>query len=124
MAWDDAKRAKAVEKYQAANPTDENTMEIVEAIAEELGETKNGVRMILTKAEVYIKKSETASKTTAAKAPKESTRVSKADSIAALVAVIESTGYTVDNEIVDKLTGKQAVYLALVIKAALATNEE
>ena len=34
----------------------ENSMEIVKSIADELGESPNGVRMILTKAGVYVKK--------------------------------------------------------------------
>jgi hypothetical protein len=38
------------------NPTPENSMEIVKAIAEEMGQSPNGVRMILTKAGVYVKK--------------------------------------------------------------------
>ena len=56
MAWDDDKKAQAVEMYVKAEPTPENSMEIVKEIAEELDESPNGVRMILTKAEVYVKK--------------------------------------------------------------------
>ena len=56
MAWTDEAKAQAVEMYTAEEPTPENSMEIVKQIAEELGESPNGVRMILTKAGVYVKK--------------------------------------------------------------------
>jgi len=57
MAWDDDKKAQAVTMYEEQDPTPETSMEIVKDIAEELDESPNGVRMILTKAGVYVKKS-------------------------------------------------------------------
>jgi len=56
MAWDDEKKALAVSMYETAEPTPENSMEIVKDLADELEESPNGVRMILSKAGVYIKK--------------------------------------------------------------------
>ena len=56
MAWDDDKKALAISKYEEAEPTPENSMDIVSQIAEEMGESVNGVRMILSKAGVYVKK--------------------------------------------------------------------
>ena len=56
VAWDDDKKAQAVSLYEEAQPTPETSMEIVKDIAEELDESPNGVRMILTKAGVYVKK--------------------------------------------------------------------
>ena len=56
MAWDDTKKAQAVQMYQEAEPTPETSVEIVKEIAEELLESPNGVRMILTKAGVYVRK--------------------------------------------------------------------
>ena len=56
VAWDDDKKAQAVSMYEDASPTPETSMEIVKDIAEELDESPNGVRMILTKAGVYVKK--------------------------------------------------------------------
>jgi hypothetical protein len=56
MAWDDDKKAQAVSMYEEQEPTPETSMEIVKAIAEDLEESPNGVRMILTKAGVYVKK--------------------------------------------------------------------
>ncbi len=125
MAWDDDKKAKVVKAYTDAKPTGANSIEIVKQLAEDFGETPNGVRMILSKAEVYVKKEEVAG-TKKATATKEgaTARVSKADSLSALIKVIEEVGYTVDNDIIDKLTGKQAIYFTNVITAALTTTED
>ena len=50
MAWTDESKAEAVNLYTDADPTPETSMEIVKDIADQLGESPNGVRMILTKA--------------------------------------------------------------------------
>ena len=47
MAWTDESKEQAVEMYTAEEPTPDNSMEIVKMVAEELGESPNGVRMIL-----------------------------------------------------------------------------
>jgi hypothetical protein len=52
---------QAVAMYLEAEPTPENSTEIVASIAEELEQSPNGVRMILSKAEVYVKKAPAAS---------------------------------------------------------------
>lgn len=114
MAWTDEKKAKAIEMYEEREPTPENSMDIVSEIAEELEESPNGVRMILSKAGVYVKKEPAAassgskSKTTKTA----STRVSKEDAQAQLIAAIEAAGKEVDSDIISKLTGKAAVYFA------------
>ena len=54
MSWTDEKKQEAVDLYTAEEPTPENSMEIVADIAEQLEESPNGVRMILTKAGVYV----------------------------------------------------------------------
>jgi hypothetical protein len=125
MAWDDEKKAKVIKAYTDAKPTGANSIEIVKQLAEDFGETPNGVRMILSKAEVYVKKEEVAGtkKTTATKEGA-TARVSKADSLSALIKAVEEVGYTVDNDIIDKLTGKQAIYFTNVIKAALVITAE
>lgn len=117
MAWDDVKKAKAVKMYTDANPTPETSIEIVKEIAEALEETPNGVRMILAKAEVYVKQAASggASKSSTSDGDKPK-RVSKADSISALSELIQSQGITPDNEILEKLTGKQAVYFTELMK--------
>ena len=90
-------------------------MEIVKDIAEQLGESPNGVRMILTKAGVYVKKSpatRSASSTGGGTA-----RVSKADAQESLKGALSDAGQEIDADIIDKLTGKAAVYFAGVINA-------
>jgi len=100
-------------------------MEIVKEVADELNESANGVRMILTRAthadgtSVYVKKEAAKASSKAASGNKPaSTRVSKEDAHAQLSAAIEAAGGTVDMEIVTKLTGKAAIYLASVIRPA------
>lgn len=114
--WTDELKQQAVDLYLAAEPTSENSMEIVKEVAEKMGQSPNGVRMILSKAGVYVKKADApaAKKATASK-DGASTRVSKEDAHAQLVAAIEAKGGAVDMEIVSKLTGKAAVYLASVV---------
>ena len=114
--WTDELKAEVVAEYEKRDPTPENTMEIVDELAEEYGKTSNGIRMILTKAGSYIKKVPTKKAT---KAGSGGTRVNKAEAIAALSAAIEGEGGDVDEEILNRLTGKAAVYFTGVIKAIL-----
>ena len=114
MPWTDESKAEAVELYTQENPTPEPSMEIVKDIADQLGESPNGVRMILTKAGVYVKK------TPAAKSSGGSTggtRVSKQAAQDALVAAITDAGAEVDEDVVSKLTGKAAQYFTKVLTA-------
>lgn len=114
MAWTDEKKAEAVEMYENQDPTPETSMEIVKEIAEELEESPNGVRMILTKAGVYIKK--TAAKAAAASGGSTGgTRISKAAAIETLTSAITDAGREVDEEILSKLTGKAAVYFTTLL---------
>jgi hypothetical protein len=115
MSWDDIKREKAVEMYVSAQPTSENSMEIVKQVADDLEETANGVRMILTKAGVYITKS-----TTSTKEPKEGAKTSKAAAFQQLNEAIISAGMVPNSEIIEKLTGKAALYFAEVISKVKA----
>ena len=113
MAWTDESKAEAVELYTSEDPTPETSMEIVKTIADTLGESPNGVRMILTKAGVYVKK---APATSSAKS-NGGGRVSKADSQQTLKDALSDAGQDIDGDIIDKLTGKAAVYFAGVINA-------
>ena len=115
MAWTDESKAQAVEMYTDAEPTPETSMEIVKDITEELGESPNGVRMILTKAGVYVKKSPATSSSKSSTGG--STRVSKADAAAALSAAISDAGQEIDDDIISKLTGKASVYFTGIINA-------
>ena len=116
MAWDDDKKAAVIAAYEEQNPTPENSMEIVKEIADEYEESPNGVRMILSKAGVYVKKTPAASGSGTSSGGG-SSRVSKAAAQEALVAVLTDVGAEIDNDIVEKLTGKAAQYFADVIGA-------
>jgi len=118
MAWDDDKKARAVSMYEESAPTPETSVEIVKEIADELDETANGVRMILTKAGVYIKKTPaTGSAKTASTSSTGGTRVSKAASIEALSQALTDAGQEVDEDVVSKLTGKAAQFFTGVVTA-------
>ena len=124
MAWTDEKKARAVKLYTEANPTAENSTEVVKEVAEVLEETPNGVRMILSKAEVYIKQATKSATATAKSDSDKPKRVSKADSISALTQLIEAQGITADNEILEKLTGKQAVYFSELLSKFIGEDNE
>jgi predicted transcriptional regulator len=87
-------------------------MDIVSEIADELGESPNGVRRILSVAGVYVKKEAAASASKSSTTKAASTRVSKDDAQAQLIAAIEAAGKEVDSDIISKLTGKAAIYFA------------
>ena len=117
MSWDDAKKQKAIDLYVKENPTPENSVQIVKNVAETLGETPNGVRMILSKAEVYIKSTPgVATSKKGDTAPKEP-KIGKADKIQRLSEAISASNIVPDASILDKLTGKAADYFAVVIEA-------
>ena len=113
MAWDDEKKEAVIQAYQDADPTPETSVEVVKEIAEEYEESPNGVRMILTKAGVYIRKTAAAGTSNGSA----SKRVSKADAQQELIAALTSAGQDVDEDIVSKLTGKAAKYFAGVISS-------
>jgi hypothetical protein len=114
MPWTDESKEQAVTMYQDAEPTPETSMEIVKDIADELNESPNGVRMILTKAGVYVRK------TPAAKSSGGGStgggRVSVADAQGKLTDVLGDAGQEVDSAIISKLTGKAAVYFTTVVE--------
>lgn len=119
MAWTDELKAQAKQMYLDGNPTPENSMEIVKQIADDLDQSANGVRMMLSQAGIYVKKDDKAKPTTGTAkkegdAPK---RVSKESQIAELKAAIEARGAEVDADILDKLTGKAAQYFVKVLAA-------
>ena len=114
MPWTDESKAEAIESYTDANATPETSMEIVKQIADDLGESPNGVRMILTKAGVYVKKTPA---TKSSGGSTGGTRVSKQAAQDALVAAITDAGAEVDEDVVSKLTGKAAQYFTKVLTA-------
>ena len=117
VAWDDDKKAQAVSMYEEQEPTPETSMEIVKEIADELDDSPNGVRMILTKAGVYVKKAPAAGNGNGSSSGG-SGRVSKQAMHDELTAAITDLGQEADDDIISKLSGKAAQYLAGVIRAA------
>ena len=109
--WTDELKAQVVQDYESADPTPETSMEIVSDIAENIGQTPNGVRMILTKAGVYVKKTPAAGKASGGGG----TRVSKEGAQQELSSALSDAGIDVDDSIVTKLTGKAAKYFAEAI---------
>jgi len=108
--WTPEFKQEVVDAYLAENPTPETTMDIVKSLAERFEKTPNGVRMVLTKSGVYVKKevSKASTSTSGGDKPK---RVNKAEAIDELKNVIKKLGKDVDNDICDRLTGKAAVYI-------------
>lgn len=114
--WTDEKRQQAVAMYQEREPTPDNSMDLVKEIAEELDMSPNGVRMILSKEGVYVKKANSATSSSEKKTSSGNTRVSKEEAHARLTTAIESGGGTADSDIVSKLTGKAALYFAEILE--------
>ena len=112
MPWEEEKKQQAIEMYTAEEPTPENSMEVVKSISTELGESPNGVRNILVRAGVYVKKTPA---TRSSSSKTNGGRVSVADAQATLANAIRDTGEEPDNSIISKLTGKAANYFAGII---------
>lgn len=107
--WTDELKAEAVAMYLKAKPTPETSMDIVGDVGADLGFSPNSVRMILSKAGVYITKSAAAGKPKAATG---GTRVSKEAAHATLIEKLEAANKEVNEEVISKLTGKAAQYFA------------
>jgi len=110
--WTDDERAQVVKQYGEADPTPETSMDIVKDLAEQIDKTPNGVRMILTKAGVYVKKTPAKGEK---KASGSTTRISKEDALQTLREAILAAGQEVDEDVVKRLTGKAAQYFTKVI---------
>lgn len=116
--WTDELKAKAIDMYLEREPTADTSTEIVKEIAEELGQSPNGLRMLLVKANVYVKKAASPAKASAS-AGEKTTRVSKEAAHARLNEAIQAAGQEADSEIVSKLTGKAALHFAEIIEAII-----
>lgn len=112
--WTDELKAQAVRMYEEREPTPENSMELVKEIAEELDMSPNGVRMVLSNAGVYVKKTNNSNSNSEKKST--GTRVSKEEAHARLTAAIEAKGGNADADIVSKMTGKAALYFAEILE--------
>ena len=96
-----------------------HTLDVVKELAAEYDSSANGIRMLLSKAGVYIKKAD-APKATTSTAPK---RMSKEAAHQALSDAIESFGIEVNKEIISKLSGVAAQYLSTVLIAVTLKAE-
>ena len=118
--WTPELKEKVKEMYLEGNPTPENSTELCKQIADEIDQSANGVRMVLSQLGVYVKKDATATtagKTTAKKEGEGTKRVSKESQIEELKAAITARGGEIDEDILGKLTGKAAAYFAKVLSA-------
>ena len=115
VAWTDESKQQAIDLYTQQDPTPETSMEIVKEIADELGESPNGVRMILTRAGVYVKKNPSSGSSNGGSTG--GGRVSKEAMHNELKSAISDAGQEVDDDIIGRLSGKAAQYLAGVISA-------
>ena len=103
-----------VKAYLESDPTPDTSVELVKELAEKFERTPNSIRMILTKEDVYVKKEPVKKATTEGGG---GTRVSKSDSLQALKDVLSAQGLKVDVEIIDKMTGKAAIYFTEILKS-------
>lgn len=107
--WTQELKEQVVKDYEATNPTPETSTEIVANIAEDIDMTVNGVRAVLVRAGVYVKKTP-ATSGTKGETKAGGTRVNKADAIKGLKDIISNNSLDVEDDIIDKLTGKAANY--------------
>lgn len=122
--WNDESKAELVKQYLEAEPTPENSMEIVAELAPDFDATPNGARMILVKAGVYIKKDpKAASAASGTKASSGEKKETKQESIDRLSSVIAAQGLEADDSIISKMTGKAAAYFADTITGILAEED-
>jgi hypothetical protein len=116
MAWTEESKALAIAAYKALNPTPLTTAECLKEVAEELEQSANGVRMILVKAGVYVAQGTAKATASTGAKPTGVTKVSKAQSAADLSAVLTDLGQEPDMEIIEKLTGKAAIYFTEILR--------
>lgn len=129
MSNEETIKYTCIDEYKASNPTPENTAELVKSIAEKHGKTPNAVRMWLSKAGVYVKQDAKA----AAAATKNANAVkkgsdgsssagggkaagTKADAFANLKVELEARGLEYDPNVIERMTGKAAIYWTEIIK--------
>jgi hypothetical protein len=118
---DDDTKQEIVDAYLKAEPTPDNSMSIVNDLAEEYNRSPNSIRMLLSNAGVYVKKTAVSAKTStsskSSSSDEKATRKSKQTSIDELSDAIRNAGLEVDEAIVSKLTGKAADYFNSIIRS-------
>ena len=129
MPWTDEQREEAKELYEKEKPTPENTTEIVKQVAEAMGQTPNGVRMILNKQKVYIKAvgAKTPSKANGGGTDNKPKRVSKADSADALIKALEAEAVELSDDdlaTIGRMTGKATIMIESWIATIVGDDED
>ena len=117
--WTDELKAELIQDYEEKDPTPETSTSIIEGLAKKYGGTVNSIRVMLSKAGVYVKVAKAA--TGDPDAPK---RMSKSDAIDTLNAAITDLGLTPDDAITSKLTGKAALYLAGILRHSETSTDD
>ena len=117
--WTPELKAEAISQYvERINeylPEDQpsHTLEVIAELAATFGFTKNSMRGVVQQSEHYVK----AAKKAPAVSDKPATkRPNKAQALAELKAAITDGGAEVNDELIEKLTGIEAVYFAQVIR--------
>ena len=117
--WTPEHKAEAISQYvERINeflPEDQpsHTLEVIAELAAEYNFTKNSMRGVIQQSEHYVK----AAKKAPAVSDKPTTkRPNKAQALAELKAAIVDGGAEVNDELIEKLTGIEAVYFAQVIR--------
>ena len=92
-----------------------HTLEVIAELATEYNFTKNSMRGVIQQSDVYVK----AAKKEASTDKPATKRPNKAQSLADLKAAIADGGATVNEELLEKLTGIEAVYFTGVIRTIM-----
>ena len=92
-----------------------HTLEVIAELSAQYGFTKNSMRGVIQQSDVYVK----AAKKQAATDKPATKRPSKVQALADLKAAISDGGATVNEELLEKLTGIEAVYFTGVIRTIL-----
>jgi hypothetical protein len=123
--WTDENKEEVVARYkEEISKHDEDkqgqvSTEICKDLAKEFDKSTNGVRVILSKAGVYVKK--TTSPKAATSAGTGAKRINKAQALDDLKSAISSIDEElIDEEIIGKLTGKAAQYFTSIVQQAVA----
>ena len=117
--WTPELKAEAISQYvERINeflPEDRpaHTLEVIAELATEYGFTKNSMRGVIQQSEHYVK---AAKKVAATSEKPASKRPNKAQAMAELKAAIVDGGAEVNEELIEKLTGIEAVYFTQVIR--------
>lgn len=117
--WTPELKAEAISQYvERINeflPEDRpsHTLEVIAELATEYGFTKNSMRGVIQQSEHYVK---AAKKVAATSEKPASKRPNKAQAMAELKAAIVDGGAEVNDELIEKLTGIEAVYFTQVIR--------